>query len=78
MKTMILARNRVEADRYQLRNCLFGAKIADGLEDLKPDTRRVVLVGAYWLHSEWKEIEAKICDLINRGSLVVDLDEWPE
>ena len=48
MKTMILARNRVEADRYQLRNCLFGAKIADGLDDLKPDTRRVVLVGAYW------------------------------
>ena len=78
MNVIIMACNKVEAERYQSRNCLFGAEIADGPKDLKSNTDRMILVGAYRLHKKWEAVEARMWDLINRGSLTVEIEEWPE
>lgn len=78
MKIVIMACNKAEAERYQSRNCLFGATVVDTAKDLKSDTDKLILVGAYRLHKKWSAIEARMWDLINRGSLVVEIEEWPE
>ena len=78
MKTMILACNKSEAERYQSRNCLFEATVVDTVKDLKADTDKLILVGSYRLHKRWAAIEARMWDLINCGSLVVEIEEWPE
>lgn len=78
MKTMVLACNKAEAERYQSRNCLVGATVVGTVKDLKADTDKLILVGSYRLHKKWAAIEARMWDLINCGFLVVEIEEWPE
>lgn len=77
MNTLIFAISAQEARAYAARNCMFGARIISGPEDLiQTGVSQVLLVGAFRRNEAWPAVSQELTSLANANLVDIVVEEW--